>query len=173
MFRPARKMLGFFGLLILSGCLTAPKTIAVTQYKGNKVYLGANRFYQVGPLSNHWKRKSDRLPGISFYHEKWNATIATDAVCEPGNNAAKPDVLVQQRLSGLSEAQILKQSAISSLGNAVEVWVRTKEEAKTVFLDLVVIQAKECQFEFAAIMPDQQQPAVEKDFEQFFGGFHF
>lgn len=161
-------------LVFLASCLSLPRSFHALRYKDQKVFIDQNHYYQVGALSQDWKKSREKTPGIVFKHSKYSAKIATEALCGAAFEDVSLPALTKNLLTGLEDVQKLKQEEWSlSQRKALYSKVRASLDGVPVALNIVVIKKDQCQFDFLSTAPLEAEQEIASDFVSFVRGFDY
>lgn len=162
-------------LLPSTACLFGPSVSkGVIGYRHGQVFIRRDRIYRVGELPAGWERMESRARAISFYHAGYRSSISTDAFCGRGISDRRLDALGGEIASALEHRAVVSETPFDLDGRgALRQRVTGTQDGVPVAVDLVVVRKNGCVFDFYAVTPPRPDPQVARDFEVFFGAFHY
>lgn len=161
-------------LILLSGCVSLPRSFHALSYKDQKVFIDKHHSYHVGPLSQGWRKSANDSPGIVFRHAQWKATLATEAICGAAFEDLPLKMLANHLLTGLEDLKNTRQEEwILSGRKALYTETQASLDGVPVWLNLLVVKKKGCHFDFMAAAPVSSARPVTADFSSFVRGFHY
>ncbi|MBI4124774.1 MAG: hypothetical protein HY466_02445 [Deltaproteobacteria bacterium] len=168
------KVLFLVFFFLLGHCVNLPRSFHALHYKNQKVYIDKNHYYQVGPLSQAWRKTADKNPGIIFKHAQWKATLATEAICGADFEDLPLKMLTNHLLTGLENFQNTKEEDwLLSGRKALYTATQASLDGVAVWLNIVVAKKNRCQFDFMSVAPPEAAQPVTRDFLQFVKGFKY
>lgn len=160
--------------VLLSHCVSLPRSFHALNYKDQKVYIDKHHYYSVGPLSENWQKTANNNPGIIFKHTGWKATLATEAICGAAFEDLPLPMLTNHLLAGLEGVELPKQETWMLSGRkALYTETRASLDGVPVWLNLLVVKKDRCQFDFMSVAPLQAARPVTQEFLKFVKGFNY
>lgn len=161
--------------IFTGACIFKPSRYkGVISYRNGRVYIKHDKFYRVGRLSGGWERMRTRARTISFYNPEYRSSISTDASCVKGSSDRQLESLGGQLVSAIEGRVFISETPFDLDGRgALRQTVSGKMDGVQVYVDLVVVRKDGCVFDMYAVTPPDPDLQVKRDFEEFFGGFHY
>ncbi len=167
--------------VVSSGCAFKRQPFkGVVSYDDGKVYLTPDRYYEkgmyyrVGILPDGWKRMATQARTISFYNEDYRSSISTDAYCGRSVRDRSIASLTGDIVTALEDRKFSEEEEFMLDGRgAIRQQVEGKVDGVPTVVDLVTLRKDGCVFDFYLVSPKDVPLDATKDFEGFFGAFHY